>query len=416
VHTIEEDKLMISFPNEHGLLELKKETWENIRYTYSKESDRIEEEELGSFIQYPVRLAWAITIHKSQGLTFHKAVIDAGSAFAPGQVYVALSRLTSLNGLVLKSKIYAHCIRTDERVIAFTQGELKPEVLQEVLERDQQSFIKLSLLERFGFEKLMASMQEHIEGYDHRQIPDKDSCLRFSLQCQAHLEELQEISGRFRRQLELILVRCELDQYKELDERVSAASSFFIKEINEKLIRPIENQIDSLKVKSKVAKYLKELKELRRQFEKRKKMFENLQRMVASLRIGGNEEDVATFLEEIHKPIPSTPIEKAKKKEKGESHSISLRMFKEGMSIPDIAAARNLVVGTIEGHLTSFITSGEIDVLDLVEEIKLQKILSILNSQPSLHSSAIREQLGEQFTYGEIRAAIKFKEFTSANI
>src|SRR6476646_11266421 len=82
-----------------------------------KEKDRIEEEDLGTFTQYPVRLAWAITIHKSQGLTFDKAIIDAGASFAAGQVYVALSRLTSLSGLVLKSRIYPHCIHTDERVL-----------------------------------------------------------------------------------------------------------------------------------------------------------------------------------------------------------------------------------------------------------------------------------------------------------
>ena len=84
---------------------LEKETWRSIRYLYNQEKDKIEEDELGSFKQYPIRLAWAITIHKSQGLTFEKAIIDAGASFAPGQVYVALSRCTTLDGIVLQSRI-----------------------------------------------------------------------------------------------------------------------------------------------------------------------------------------------------------------------------------------------------------------------------------------------------------------------
>src|SRR4029077_14336491 len=105
-------------------LKLERETWQNIRYQYDKEKDRIMEEEVGTFSQFPIRLAWAITIHKSQGLTFDKAIIDAGQAFAPGQVYVALSRLTSLQGLVLRSRIDPHCIHTDERVLEFVSNEL----------------------------------------------------------------------------------------------------------------------------------------------------------------------------------------------------------------------------------------------------------------------------------------------------
>src|SRR5690606_27434000 len=117
VTKIADDEVYVRAAGEEDELKVEKETWRNIRYRYNNEADRIEEEELGTFQQYPIRLAWAITIHKSQGLTFEKAIIDAGASFAPGQVYVALSRLTSLEGLVLHSKIYPHAIHTDERVL-----------------------------------------------------------------------------------------------------------------------------------------------------------------------------------------------------------------------------------------------------------------------------------------------------------
>ena len=80
---------------------------------------------LGSFTQYPLRLAWAITIHKSQGLTFEKAIIDAGEAFAPGQVYVALSRCTNLDGMVLKSKIRPNSLFTDQRIVEFSRKAVR---------------------------------------------------------------------------------------------------------------------------------------------------------------------------------------------------------------------------------------------------------------------------------------------------
>ena len=116
-------------------LRIEKETWRNIRYSYQRESDSIKEEELGSFEQYPLRLAWAVTIHKSQGLTFDRAIIDAGASFAPGQVYVALSRCTSLKGMVLLSKLFPSAIATDKRVIAFAQKEAAAEELEQLLKK-----------------------------------------------------------------------------------------------------------------------------------------------------------------------------------------------------------------------------------------------------------------------------------------
>ncbi len=105
VSSLEKDKIFVQCKGEPDEIEVKKEKWENIRYSLNKTNRNLEEEVLGSFTQFPLRLAWAITIHKSQGLTFEKAIIDAGAAFAPGQVYVALSRCTSLDGIVLQSRL-----------------------------------------------------------------------------------------------------------------------------------------------------------------------------------------------------------------------------------------------------------------------------------------------------------------------
>lgn len=131
---------------------VEKEIWKNIVYTYNTAKHQIEEEEIGSFVQYPLKLAWAITIHKSQGLTFEKAVIDAGAAFASGQVYVALSRCVSLEGIILHSKILPEAIYTDPEVIRFAEEETDATRLEKIYKHAKQihnlnRFSKLILME-----------------------------------------------------------------------------------------------------------------------------------------------------------------------------------------------------------------------------------------------------------------------------
>jgi len=130
------------------------EKWENIKYEIDSETKEIKEEVVGTFIQYPLKLAWAITIHKSQGLTFDKAIIDANSAFAFGQVYVALSRCRSLEGLILSSPLNSRCIIRDDSVTEFTGNIEKNHPDNKVLQREKAAFRQTLIIELLDFGEL----------------------------------------------------------------------------------------------------------------------------------------------------------------------------------------------------------------------------------------------------------------------
>lgn len=128
--------------------------WQNMDYTLNEENQQIEEQEIGSFTQIPLRLAWAVTIHKSQGLTFDKLVVDAQQAFAHGQVYVALSRCTSLEGLVLKTKISSNALVNDGIVDYFVEKMPEKEPSQEKVDILRKDYELTTILELIDFQEI----------------------------------------------------------------------------------------------------------------------------------------------------------------------------------------------------------------------------------------------------------------------
>jgi PIF1-like helicase/Helix-turn-helix domain/HRDC domain/Helicase len=169
VTKLAKDKIFVQCENDPDEIEVKMEKWENIRYTMNKSTRSMEENTLGSFSQYPLRLAWAITIHKSQGLTFEKAIIDAGSAFAPGQVYVALSRCTSLEGMVLKSKVSSNSLFSDPRIVQFSQSMASSHQLQEELAGAKRNYQFTVLVSTFDFITAANTLKELTEYFSENQ-------------------------------------------------------------------------------------------------------------------------------------------------------------------------------------------------------------------------------------------------------
>ena len=152
----DKSRLQVYCPGDDEAIEVEPLTWENARYTLNPETREIESEVLGKFSQLPLRLAWAITIHKSQGLTFERAIIDASLSFAPGQVYVALSRCKSFEGMVLASQIPSHAIINDERVDNYISHQ--EEAAQKSIEQLptlKDEYYRYLLMELFDFKDIL---------------------------------------------------------------------------------------------------------------------------------------------------------------------------------------------------------------------------------------------------------------------
>jgi hypothetical protein len=412
------DKITIHFPDEPDELVLEKEIWKNIRYNYDKVKDRVEEEELGSFSQYPIRLAWAITIHKSQGLTFEKAVIDAGDSFAPGQVYVALSRLTSLNGLVLRSRITPFSIRTDPRVVAFTENSLPDDFVKLSLEQEQLAFIGGSLLRAFDWSRLTEQLQDHFDGFARRQFPGKSAAIALAKEWLDNTVVQQETAQKFTRQLEQLLPEAEVDSFQRLQQRTEAAATWFIRLLDDQLLSPLQKHISETKIKQKTKKYLQDLHMLKLVCARKRLQIEDALQLVAGLQKGVGAARLLSSLEEhrknresIQPAIGETP---PLRPQKGNTHRISLQLYKEGITVAEIATRRGLTATTVESHLASFIPTGEIDVRDLVPEHKIAPILAAIRETGGSTLGPLKSRLGTDFSFGEIRAVLSHLKHTNA--
>ena len=400
VSRIDKDKVTVAFTDGEPELELKRESWRNIRYHLDKGSNELEEEELGSFTQYPVRLAWAITIHKSQGLTFEKAIIDAGHSFAPGQVYVALSRCTSLDGLVLYSRIQPSSILTDERVLHFSQSEKTTEELEGLLAAGRDRYMAEALIKTLDWDKTVSALEEFVESLPGKKIPDPEKALETARSVLQKARIAQDTANKYSKQLEVLLLGQEsVRDLTPFTDRTTKAMQWFAAAISNDLLEPLALHDQSLTKATRVKTYRRDLLEIRMTIWQQ--LQKTLKARYGDITFIGNPGSYDHL-----NPALQSSISKGTKPVKGGSSRESLQLYESGETIPAIARVRNLAESTVGGHLAMFVRTGELDIHKLVPSEELDRILPIVIENEGLSVTMIREKLDNNIPYYHIRAVV----------
>lgn len=374
-------------------------TWENKRYSLNKDTNEIDEKVLGSFTHFPLKLAWAVTVHKSQGLTFEKAILDLSGAFTQGQVYVALSRLTSLDGLVLSSKIPTDGFDISSSMQEFSAAKPSLDELSGRLSQDRNQYLFQLISHHFDFQELVRSFRSHIFSFDKQENRSlKQQFLEWTNQLTDPIFPLEKVGKSFQSQAYSIIHQ-EQD-IQQLSERVKKAKDYFTP-ILMTAYDAIKEHDKNLKDKTRLKTYRKELKELSELLFNKQMALLRASLYIQFLAEGKTltKQDVQDVLKELI--IPKTE----KKKDKTPTAEISFALYKEGKTVEEIAKERGLVNSTIEGHLCKYIETGEVKATDLIEEEKLKNILSLITPETS-SLTEIKSQLGDEYTYGDVRVAM----------
>jgi hypothetical protein len=502
VRSLEKDKVMVDCDG--AIIDVSMDTWDNSRYTLNRADGKLEQEVLGTFTQYPLRLAWAITIHKSQGLTFDKVMIDAGAAFSSGQVYVALSRCTSLKGIVLLSKIPSSAIYSNNNVIKGQQALTHKGSLAERFAGARQVFTQQLLEELFSFNEISTAcdqLQFHI-----KQQQDKlnKEAIEWINGLKERFSADKVVGGKFLdRVSELMKEEAIIENNLVLQKRISDAANHFIPRFsallgsvqNHPLITEhkesataIDEYLQQLFLAVYTAgyylQYCKEAFSITSFLQHKLKfalprfnigcyasgkkqtytdvsnveLFDTLKRwrdmicaetglpiyMVANQaslkelctylplnkkalqQINGfGKAKVDKYGDDILEAVESycsrynietnmhalTADPKKERKErtgvkKTDTKMLSLKLFKAGKTVAEIAKERNFVVSTIENHLGHFISTGEVDINELLSPQKQVLIKEAASKFSSEGIKVVLENLPPGYTYNEIRMVL----------
>jgi hypothetical protein len=423
IKNLDDDEIEVGFDDDSENVIVERYRWDNKRYTLNEENGEIEESSLGSFSHFPLKLAWAVTVHKSQGLTFEKAVLDLSEAFAPGQVYVALSRLTSLDGLALSSPISTRNLQMEQAVMQYSQNKSPGEKLAQNLQQERQRFIAAQAIRAFDMRWLKDELRQHYNSYNKdASKSEKQKHKHWAQKLLGAIDEPLEIADKFLRQIQQITHGNQADM-QHLLKRTAAAKNYF-----EPILKDISTQITehagSLKSGKKTKAYLSELNDLemiffRQRYYMHKAMailqsaLDNVELTPDALKKSGLYTERSKAMAAVvatekkgRKQRKATQEPGQEKDAKINTCQVSLDLFNSGKTLEEIAAERKLTLGTIQSHFSKFIATGTISVGELLDKSRVETIRTYAIKHPSANLAELHNGLKAAFSYGEIRLVL----------